>query len=367
MFRKSFVFILLTMMSGMCVWGQEKAAPAPRAAAEGRAFTFAFGGGGSYLGIETDEVTRENMGKYNLREVRGVAIEKVLDKSPAEAAGLQAGDVIVKFEGEDVTSVRKLMRLLGEVAPDHEARLKIVRNGDEREVTVTVGKRPAPEWKNGAFATTFPDGHFGKLEMPEMPKMPPMPATPAMPATPGTPQWKVEGVAPRAFAWVGSTRQIGVGITSLTKQLGEVFGVPDGKGLLITEVRENSPAARAGLKAGDIIVEIDGKEISPDHSLLRTLHEKKEGDVTLTIVRDRNRQTFTVTPEAGKGQFGELGELTPNFDLKALAEIHLAMPPIPELAPMTIKPMKISPMTMTIQAMPAVPGQLELLVPGKVL
>jgi serine protease Do len=355
MFRKSFVFILLTMMSGLCVWGQEKATPAPKAAAEGRAFAFAFGGG-SYLGIETDEVTRENMGKYNLREVRGVAIEKVLDKSPAEAAGLQAGDVIVKFEGEDVTSVRKLMRLLGEVAPDHEARLKIVRGGDEREVTVTVGKRPTPEWKNGAFAATFPDGRLGKLEMPEMPKMPAMPAMP---------QWKVEGVTPRAFTWVGSTRQIGVGITSLTKQLGEVFGVPDGKGLLITEVRENSPASRAGLKAGDIIVEIDGKEISPDHSLLRTLHEKKEGDVTLTVVRDRNRQTFTVTPEAGKGQFGELGELAPNFDPKALAEIHLAMPPVPQLAPMTIKPMKISPMT--IPAVPAVPGQFELFVPGKVL
>lgn len=354
MFRKSFVFILLTMMSGLCVWGQEKATPAPKAAAEGRAFTFAFGGG-SYLGIETDEVTRENVGKYNLREVRGVGIEKVLDKSPAEAAGLQAGDVIVKFEGEEVTSVRKLMRLLNDVAPDHEARLKIVRNGDEREVTVTVGKRPTPEWKNGAFATTFPEGRLGKLQMPEMPKMPAMPATP---------QWKVEGVTPRAFAWVGSTRQIGVGITSLTKQLGEVFGVPDGKGLLITEVRENSPASRAGLKAGDIIVEIDGKEISPNHSLLRTLHEKKEGDVTLTVVRDRNRQTFTVTPEAGKGQFGEFSELV---DGKAFAEMELAIPPIPQLAPMTIKPMKISPMTMTIPAMPAVPGQFELLVPGKVL
>jgi serine protease Do len=349
MFRKSFVFILLTMMSGLCVWGQEKATPAPKAQAEGRAFAFAFGGG-SYLGIETDEVTRENMGKYNLREVRGVAIEKVLDKSPAEAAGLQAGDVIVKFEGEDVTSVRKLMRLLGEVAPDHEARLKIVRNGDEREVTVTVGKRPGHEWKEGAF-TTVPGVRLGKLEMPEMPKMPPMPATP------GTPQWKVEGVAPRAFAWVGSTRQIGVGITSLTKQLGEVFGVPDGKGLLITEVRENSPASRAGLKAGDIIVEIDGKEISRDHSLLRTLHEKKDGDVTLTVVRDRNRQTFTVTPEAGKGQFGEFSEL---LDGKALGEFQLAMPPIPQLAPMTIKPM-------SIPAMPAMPSQLELLVPGKVL
>ena len=352
MFRKSFVFIVLTMMSTMCVCGQEKTTPAPKAAAEGRAFAFAFGGG-SYLGIETDEVTRENMGKYNLREVRGVAIEKVLDKSPAEAAGLQAGDVIVKFEGEEVTSVRKLMRLLGEVAPDHEARLKIVRNGDEREVTVTVGKRPGHEWKEGAFATTVPGIRLGKIEMPEMPKMPAMPKMP---------EWKFDGTTPRAFTYIGSHRSIGVGIISMTKQLGELFGVPDGKGMLITEVRENSPAARAGLKAGDIIVEIDGKEISRDHSLLRMLHEKKEGDVTLTVVRDRNRQTFTVTPEAGKGQFGEFSEL---LDGKALAEFQMAMPPTPQLASMKIKPMKISPMT--VPAMPAVPSQFELFVPGKVL
>lgn len=354
MFRKSFVFILLAMTSTLCVWGQEKAAPKPKVQAEGRAFAFAFGGG-SYLGIETDEITRENMGKYNLREVRGVGVEKVLDNSPAASAGLQAGDVIVKFEGEEVTSVRKLTRLLSEVAPDHEARLKIVRNGDEREVTVTVGKRPGHEWKEGAFATTVPGGRAFKFEMPEMPKMPPMPPTPK------TPEWRVDGVAPRAFTWVGNSRSIGVSIITLTKQLGEHLGISDGKGLLITEVRENSPASKAGLKAGDIIVEVDGKEISADHGLIRALRDKKEGDITLTVVRDRNRQTFTVTPEAGKGGFGEFSHL---FDGKALAEFELAMP---QIAPMKIESMQLAPMKMTLPATPIAPGQFELLIPGKVL
>lgn len=350
MFGKSFVFILLAMTSTLCVWGQEKATPAPKASAEARTFAFAFGGG-SYLGIETDEITRENMGKYNLREVRGVGIEKVLENSPALAAGLQVGDVIVKFEGEEVTSVRKLTRLLSEVAPDHEARLKIVRSGDERDVTVTMGKRPTPEWKEGAFAATIP-GRIGRMELPE---------TPRPPAVPRTPEWKVDGVAPRAFTWVGTSRGIGVGIVSLTRQLGEHFGVDDGKGLLITEVRENSPAAKAGLKAGDIIVEVDGKEISPEHNLLRVLRDKKEGDITLTVVRDRNRQTFTVTPEAGKGGFGEFSQF---FDGKTLADIELAMPPI---APMKIEPMHIAPMKMTLPTAPIAPGQFELLIPGKVL
>jgi len=65
-------------------------------------------------------------------------------------------------------------------------------------------------------------------------------------------------------------------------------------------VRENSPAARAGLKAGDIVTEVDGKAVKTNVDLIRAVGDKKEGDVTLTIVRDKNRQIIRVTPEAAK-------------------------------------------------------------------
>jgi C-terminal processing protease CtpA/Prc len=98
----------------------------------------------------------------------------------------------------------------------------------------------------------------------------------------------------------GSTRQIGVGVSSLTKQLGDYFGVADGKGLLINSVNENSSAAKAGLKAGDVIVEVEGKAVGNIADLIRGLNEKKEGEVSLTVVRNRNRQTVKVTPEKMK-------------------------------------------------------------------
>src|SRR5687767_1952107 len=63
---------------------------------------------GSYLGVETKEISKENFSQYGLREVRGVAVEKVTENSPAERAGLQNGDVIVRVDGAEVTSVRKL-------------------------------------------------------------------------------------------------------------------------------------------------------------------------------------------------------------------------------------------------------------------
>jgi membrane-associated protease RseP (regulator of RpoE activity) len=102
-----------------------------------------------------------------------------------------------------------------------------------------------------------------------------------------------------AFSWrMGDGRQIGVGVSPLTKQLAQHFGV-DG-GVLINEVRENSPADKAGLKSGDIIVEIDGKAAKGDFDVIRAINGKKEGDVSVTFARDGKRQTVSITPEASK-------------------------------------------------------------------
>ena len=108
MFRKSFGFILLGTLAGAAAYAQTPAPP--RAERAPQAFAWSFDGG-SYLGIETADVTKENAGKLGLHDVRGVSVEKVIDGSPAQAAGLQNGDVILKFNGEEVTSVRKLTRL----------------------------------------------------------------------------------------------------------------------------------------------------------------------------------------------------------------------------------------------------------------
>ena len=147
--------------------------------------------------------------------------------------------------------------------------------------------------------------------MGELPKMPPMPDMSQLPNMPKG-MLTAPGADGGVFVWSAKgSRQIGVNMTPLTKQLGDYFGVTDGNGLLISSVRENSPAAKAGLKAGDVIVEIDGKPIKGDLDIVRTLNEKKEGDVELTIVRDRNRQTVRVTPETVKG---DLSPLMQNFD-----------------------------------------------------
>ena len=287
MIRRTLAFVLLGVLSGSAADAQTQQ---PTTVPGSKVFSFSFDGDGGYLGIQTEEIGRDNMGRFGLREVRGVGVEKVIDGSPAQAAGLQNGDVIIRLDGEEITSVRKLTRLLSETAPDHQARITVLRSGSERELTVTLGKRPSPQFADGAF----------KFEFPMIPPVTNLPDIQALPSIPDFPSGD--------FVWRGFTgRQIGVGVTPLTKQLGDHFGVTNG--VLINNVRENSPAAKAGLKAGDIIVEAEGNEIKTDRDLARAISEKKTGDVQLTIVRGGSRQTLRVMPEEIKGGLNQFFEL----------------------------------------------------------
>jgi|CXWL01.1.fsa_nt_gi membrane-associated protease RseP (regulator of RpoE activity) len=300
MFTRSFVSILIVTSSFILAIGQTPEAKKDKAPPTPQTFAFAFEGDGGYLGVQTVEVNKENFSRFGLRDVRGVAVEKVLENSPAAAAGIKNGDVIVRLNGEEITSARKLTRLVSETDPDHQVKITVVRNGSEQEITATVGKRPTPKFGEGNFAFTMPP--MGKIEMPDLKgleKLKDLPQFKEFPKMDGPGVWTSPDGNSRVFPWrSGEVRVIGVGVTSLTKQLAQHFGV-DG-GVMINEVRENSAAAKAGLKAGDIIVEANGKAVKADIDLIREVNVKKEGDVQLTIVRDGKRQTISVTPEVSK-------------------------------------------------------------------
>lgn len=288
--------LALSFVTGGAIISAQDVKPAPRA--ETRAFSMVFGGE-SYLGVQTENITKENSGKYNLSEPRGVAVVKVSENSPAAQAGLRDGDVIVRFDGEEVKSVGKLQRLIQEVAPDQKARVTVLRNGAEQELTVTIGKRPEPQFRSFG---TLPEGVWN-LPPGQLPRLEQLPRMENMPRLEQLPREDFRFEFPdgnNVFAFPGMSRRLGVTVSSLNKQLGEYFGVSDGKGVLIENVAENSAAAKAGLKAGDVIVEIEGEAVSNQMDLIRSLNKKAEGEISLTIVRNRQRQTVRVTPEASK-------------------------------------------------------------------
>ena len=266
------------------------------------------------------------MGRYGLREARGVGITQVVKDSPAEKAGLKKDDVILRFEGDSVTSVRKLNRLVSEVAPDQTVKLGISRGGAEQEVAVTVGKR-------NVSSNTFHrfQGLEGLEGLEGLGGM-------VTPGSPGANVWKWGGQGPGGEGMVfafGNNRRIGATTMQLTKQLADYFGIADGKGVLVTSVTEDSPAAKAGLKAGDVITSIDGEKIEAAGDLSRAINKKKDGDVTLTVIRDKNQRTITVTPKDATppGQPGGMPQagrriVIPRIELGSIPEMNIVIPQI---------------------------------------
>jgi predicted metalloprotease with PDZ domain len=230
--------------------------PAAEAPPAPEAFTTSFqifGGDGNFLGVRTEEITRENMGSYGLSgEPRGVGVREVVKDSPAEKAGLRERDVILRFDGEAVTSARKLVRLIDESAPQHVARLTVLRGGSQQEVSATLGREQdfTPSFE-GARAFGF-DPEAARRRAEEWSQR--------------GEEWQKRGEEMRKRfeemerahpnsqgLFFAGGRRIGITTSPLGKQLADYFGVQHG--VLVNSVEANSPADKAGLKAGDIVTE----------------------------------------------------------------------------------------------------------------
>jgi serine protease Do len=284
-----------------------------------RNFSF-FLDGGAFLGIGTEDISKDNMARYGMHDVRGVGVTEITKDSPAEKAGLRKDDVILRFDGEAVTSVRKLTRLVSEHAPDQTVRITISRAGAEQELSATLAKH---KFEN-VFGSTFPRVLQRRGDSDDSFRVFPNGNWP--PSIGG-------GEGP--FVWsLGANRRIGVSTQTLSKQLADYFGVKDG-GALITSVTDNSPAAKAGLKAGDVITAIDGEKVAAPGDVTKGLNKKETGDVTLTIIRDHNTRTVTLTPEKNPDRLilrpdttGARRITMPSIVIPTIPEMNIRIPQI---------------------------------------
>ena len=121
MSRVSLCFFVCLLLAAASVASAQTIVTTPERQ-EDRTFTMTIMGG-NFLGVTTESVTKETMGRYNLSgEPRGLAVLSVAENSPAAKAGVKPGDVILRLDGEEVSSVAKLQRLINEAAPEHAAR-----------------------------------------------------------------------------------------------------------------------------------------------------------------------------------------------------------------------------------------------------
>jgi len=347
--KAKYLFSLLAaiiLAAGSALAQQSAPPPAPEPPDEpfDQNFEFFLGGDG-FLGVYAENISRENMGRYHMNQVRGVGVTRIVKDSPAEKAGLRTDDVILRVDGENITSVRKLNRIVSELAPDQSVKITVSRGGSEQDITATIGKR-----SNTSFA-----GDIFKSQ----PKI-----------------WKWEGNEPRTFKWegpllnrkdngdltfmLGNSRRIGVSTMELTKQLADYFGITSGKGVLVTSVTEDGPAAKAGVRAGDVITAVDGEAIDSPGDISRVINRKKEGDVTLTVVRNKAQQTIHVTPREG-GFSGGMGQpqigrriVIPRIEIPTMPDIEISMPSIniPSIPAINIQmpPIRVSPRVRVIRS-----------------
>jgi serine protease Do len=258
-------------------------------------------GGGARIGVSLRDVDEAAARERKLPAQEGAVVENVEEGSPAEKAGIRDGDVIAGFDGERVRSVRQLQRMVQETPPGRTVKLSVLRDGKRTDLDVTpeereglnsfawVGPRIDAEVRRGVeeglhdlpreFHFEGPNVYsFGR----RLPEGGPLPEG-----------FRFEGPFLHMF---GGEGRLGASVQGLTPQLGEYFGSKEG--VLVMSVNPDSPASRAGLKAGDVIVSVDGSNVSGPQDLVRSLREVDEGgEVKLGIVRDRKNQTLTVKLE----------------------------------------------------------------------
>ncbi|MEX2089838.1 MAG: PDZ domain-containing protein, partial [Bacteroidota bacterium] len=214
-----------------------------------------------WLGVSIQDITPGLKKSMDLKTDEGALVAEVTEKSPAEEAGVMDGDVILQFGTRQVEDTYDLQRAVSKAEPGTEVSMVVLRKGEKKTLSVTVGKAP----RSRSFAFAMPRG--GRVEV------------------------------------FGRTNLQGLRLRELNEQLAEYFGAPEKKGVLVEEVDQESAAGKAGIKAGDVIVQVGKKKIDEIRDVSRALGAYDEGEkVDVEVLRKGARKTVSLeVGEEGDG------------------------------------------------------------------
>ncbi|MBN2355861.1 PDZ domain-containing protein [candidate division KSB1 bacterium] len=202
----------------------------------------------------------------------GAVIERVVKDSPAEKAGLKEGDVIIKVDNKAIRDADDVTRDLRKLKPGDKVQIHVIRGEKDLTFEAELGAKPDSEQifspRKGRLMINL------------------------------------------------SSPYLGVEMQDLNPDLAEYFKVKADEGVLVTRVMEDSPAEKAGLKAGDIITEFDGKKISEVDDLSKAVRKaEKDEEVEITYVRKGRQDRTRVKLEADKKRLRIFGDYDDDEDL----------------------------------------------------
>jgi serine protease Do len=213
---------------------------------------------GSTIGVGIRDITADEASKAKIADGAGVWITEVRSGTPAARAGIAAGDIVVEFDGFPVRSAAQFGRLVSETAPGRTVKATVVRDGNRRTLDVT------PAVDQGGLRDdlrAFPEDRLFRMPLPRAPL-------------------------------AGPQRRIGTTLLPLNDQLANYFGVK--QGVLVSSVDQDSPAAKAGLKAGDVIIGINGTMVTDPESVREAVGRAGSTELEVSIVRERRNQTIRI-------------------------------------------------------------------------
>ena len=242
---------------------------------------------GAYLGVQITSVTPQRASALKLPEPAGAIITYVDQDGPACHAGLMENDVVVAYEGSKVEGPEQLQGLIHATPPQKTVTMTIMRNGQRKDMKVTLGSWNVMSHAVPAIALGAPPPphvYMPDLEIP-------------------------------SFTVISARH--GLVVESLSPQLSDFFGAPRGQGVLVRSVEGGSPAAAAGIKAGDIILKVNNDVVHDMSDWQRSMRAQAP-KIPITIWRDKREQTVVMSLPSTTSQL-EYGDGL-NFDAQALGD-----------------------------------------------
>jgi serine protease Do len=290
-----------------------------------------------YLGVDIRDVNDEQISSLKLPAAHGAEIVGMDHDGPACKSGMQVHDVILQMNGQAIEGEEQLRRLLRETPAGRQVTFVLNRDGQQRTISAQMANREEVERKAWQNHYTVPDPSQEASTPSPLPKH-------GNSFFHGSTSAAASSALKEAHSFLGtsmivSSSYTGAKLEVMGPQLAEFFGAQGSSGLLVRSVDPNSPAAAAGLKAGDVVVKVNTLQVVNGSDWSKTIHENRGKAVDVVIMRDKKEKSLTLTPDTKKRSsvdskmdleefFGDsdqaeqtratLAELAPMFDAMAL-------------------------------------------------
>ena len=253
-----------------------------------------------YLGIEFRDAPDEAVSAAAAKPAHGVMVVMVDHDGPAGKAGLRPHDIIISLNGQAIASAEALRRMLHDAGAGMQVALSVIRSGHPLTLNAQLASRDevvraamahlaaTDTPQSPVPAQTFAEGESTTTAESYNADTAPEPALPPAPA-PARSQGFISSMLHGPFT--------GMVVDAMEPQLASFFGAPQGMGLLVHSVTPGSPAAAAGLHAGDVVLRADLQPLRTQADWNKHLHAAKGNPVTLTILRERHEMNLTLQPD----------------------------------------------------------------------